>query len=191
MLQDRISKSLREHTAVLEETFLLQANELVEFSGRIVEVFNQGGRLLIFGSGSLGAIANLVANLFRHRLSFERPPLPALSLCHDITLATALAKEGQICAFFAQQIGLLAGEHDAVLALGDVAHNEAVMAGLAEARERGCVTAALLPDQKEPSGDGPHYLFRLNTDSVGRAAEAALFFGHLLCELVEESLFGS
>jgi D-sedoheptulose 7-phosphate isomerase len=190
MLQDRISKSLREHTAVLEETFLMQANELTDFAEQVVEIFNQGGRLLIFGSGSLGAIANLVANLFRHRLSMERPALPALSLCNDLSLATALSKEGRGSAFFGQQLQLVATERDAVLVLGDVAYNEAIMAGLSEAREHGCVTAALLPEQEDPPGDGPHYLFRLHTDSVGRAAEAALFFGHLLCELVEEALFG-
>jgi D-sedoheptulose 7-phosphate isomerase len=156
----------------------------------VVEIFNQGGRLLIFGSGSLGAIANLVANLFRHRLSMERPALPALSLCNDLTLATALAKENRGSAFFGQQLQLVATDRDAVLAFGDVAYNEAVLAGLSEARDRGCVTAALLPEGEEPTGDGPHYRFRLSTDSVGRTAEAALFFGHLLCELVEEALFG-
>ncbi|MGE4542755.1 MAG: SIS domain-containing protein [Pedobacter sp.] len=190
MLQDKISKSLRDHTAVLEETFLMQANELVTFASQVAEIFNRGGRLMVVGSGPLCSIANLVANLFRYRLNIERPALPALSLCQDMPLAASLAKDGRSGAFFAQQLQLIANEGDAVLALGDVSHNEAILDGLAEARERGCITAALLPEKEEINGDGPHFLFRLSTDSVGRAAETGLFFGHLLCELVEGELFG-
>jgi D-sedoheptulose 7-phosphate isomerase len=190
MLQDKISKSLREHTAVLEETFLMQANEMVTFAGQVAEVFNRGGRLLVLGSGSLGSIANLVANLFRYRLNIERPALPALSLCQDLPLATSLAREGRIGAYFSQQLQLIASEGDVVLAFGDVSHNEALLEGLAEARDRGCVTAALLPEKEAIHGDGPHYLFRLSTDAIGRAAETGLFLGHLLCELVEGELFG-
>lgn len=190
MLQDKISKSLRDHTAVLEETFLMQANELVSFAGQVVEIFNRGGRLLVIGSGPLFSIADLVATLFRHRLHIERPSLPVVSLCQDLPLAASLIKEGRSTAFFAQQLSLVANEGDAVLALGDVSHNEAILEGLAEARERGCMTAALLPEKENLPHDGPHFLFRLTTDSVGRAAETALFFGHLLCELVERELFG-
>jgi D-sedoheptulose 7-phosphate isomerase len=36
----------------------------------------------------------------------------------------------------------------------------------------------------------PALVFRINTDSTPRGLEAALFFGHLLVELVEGELFG-
>jgi D-sedoheptulose 7-phosphate isomerase len=168
MLQDKISKSLREHTAVLEETFLMQANELVTFSGQVAEIFNRGGRLMVLGSGPLCSIANLVANLFRHRLHIERPALPALSLCQDLPLAASLAKEGRSGAFFAQQLQLIATEGDAVLGLGDVSHNDAVLEGLAEARELGCITAALLPEKgRDPRRRPP---FPISADNRFRRA---------------------
>ncbi len=104
MLQDKITKTIRAHIAVLEKTFLGRRRRSRGSPKRMVEVFHQGGRLLVIGSGSLGALANHVANLFLHRLSLERPLLPALSLCHDVTLATALAREGRAQQFFARQV---------------------------------------------------------------------------------------
>jgi D-sedoheptulose 7-phosphate isomerase len=39
-------------------------------------------------------------------------------------------------------------------------------------------------------GEPPDFLFHLETDSLARALEASLLFGHLLVELVESELFG-
>lgn len=190
MLQDKITKSTRAHIAMLETTILEQAEEIAGFAQRLVEVFHQGGRLLVIGSGSLGAVANHVANLFLHRLSLERPLLPALSLCHDVTLATALARDGRAQEFFARQVRAAAAPQDLVLIFGDARRDEALEEALAAAHSQGCVSAVLLHGKGELLGDPPNFLFRLQTDSVPRALEGTLFFGHLLCELVEGELFG-
>jgi D-sedoheptulose 7-phosphate isomerase len=190
MGQDKIAKALQEHVTLLQEAFQRQANELAGFAKRVVDVFHQGGHLFVLGSGSLGAIANLVANLFLHRLSLERPSLPALSLCHDVTLATALARNRQERQFFAQQLKVMAGAGDVVLAFGDAYRDEALEEALDTARQIGCVTAALTQGKGEMAGEPPDFLFHLETDSTPRAVEGVLFFGHLLCELAEEELFG-
>lgn len=189
MLQERIAISLREHTHILEETFLGQAGHLASFAEQVVATFNQGGRLLIIGSGSLGAVADLMANLFLHRLSLERPPLPALSLSQNATFASSLARDKQENQVFARQLRIVAGEQDIVLALCDQSRDEALLEGLAEAAQLGCKTA-VLHGKEEFAGEQPDFLFQLATDSPPRTVEATIFFGHLLGELVEKALFG-
>lgn len=190
MLQEKIAESVKTHIAMLEESILKQGEDIPKLARRLVEAFHQGGRLLVVGSGSLGTVANHVANQFLYRLSLERPLLPALSLCHDVTLATALSRDGHPQEFFARQLRAMAAPEDLILALGDAHRDEALEEALAAARAQGCVTAVLLHGKGELLGDPPDFLFRLQTDSVPRALEGALFFGHLLCELVEGELFG-
>jgi D-sedoheptulose 7-phosphate isomerase len=189
-MQEQIAQSLREHNKALEETFLLQAKEMAGFAETVVEAFNQGGRLLIAGSGSLGAVADLVVNQFQYRLSMERPPLPALSLSQNIALATALAREGKESQFFSRQLRVIAGAQDILLLFWDLDRNEILEETLAAANQLECITAVVLQGKGELTGENPDYLFRLATDSFPRAVEATVFFGHLLCELVEKSLFG-
>ncbi len=189
MLQERVALSLREHTRVLEESFLIQAVDLVNFAERVVETFNQGGRLLIIGNGPLGAVADLMANLFLHRLSLDRPPLPALSLSQNATFAAALARDGRDNQFFSRQLRIASGPQDIVLALCDHIRDDTLLSGLAEAAQLGCMTAATHGKGEFP-GERPDFLFRLATDSPPRTVEATLFFAHLLGELVEKSLFG-
>ena len=188
MLSEKIGRAVQEQNALLT-TFPLQTEALAGFAGRIVDTFHQGGRLLVVGNGPLGAIATLIAGNFLHRLSLDRPPLPVLSLCQDITLATALERSGQARQFFSRQIRVIAQGSDIVLALADFHRDEALQEGLATARQAGCTTAVLRPGPEEPT-DAADFLFRLDTDSPPRALEGALFFGNLLCELIEGELFG-
>lgn len=189
MLQERVALSLREHTRILEETFLMQAGHLASFAERVVATFNQGGRLLIIGSGQLGAVSDLMANIFLHRLSLERPPLPALSLSQNATFASSLAQDGQDNQFFSRQLRVMAGEQDIVLALCDQSRNTPLLEGLAEAAQLGCTTAAT-HGKGEFAGEQPDFFFRIATDSPPRTVEATIFFAHLLGELVEKTLFG-
>jgi len=190
MGQERINRTVQEHRTLIDEIFSTQAEELAGFARKVVSVFHQGGRLFILGSGSLGAIADLTATLFLHRLSFERPLLPALSLGHDTVLATALARDGQGHELFARQLQAVATGQDMVMIFGGSRREEALEAALAMAGEIGCGTAAVLQGKGELLAEPPDFLFRLDTESVPRAVEAALLFGHLLVELVEAELFG-
>ena len=189
MPAERIARSVRE-LSELAEGFSGQSEEAAAFARRLVETFHQGGRLLLLGSGALGAVSDLVATRFLYRLSLERPLLPAFSLGHDATLASALGRDGQMNQFLARQLKGVAAGGDVVLAFNDGVRDEALLEALAAARQLDCLTALVAPDQEDAGGDPPDFLFRLKAGNPSRIAEGALFFGHLLCELVEGELFG-
>ena len=190
MSREKIAKTLREHTAVLEESFQSQAEELETFARKVVEAFHRGGKILVLGNGAMGAVASHVANLFLHRLALERPILPALCLCHDVTLATALAREGQERQFFSRQLRAVAAEGDILLAFGDAHRDPGLEEALSAGLQMGCITALLVSGKDNGTDQQVDCLFRLITDSPPRAVEGALLFGHLLGELVEGELFG-
>lgn len=190
MQQDKIAKSVKDLSTLLEEAFQQQPSKIADFARQVVDVFHRDGKLILVGNGPQGAVANLVADLFLHRLSLERPLLPAVSLCHDVTLATALARDGLSRQFFARQLQALAGEGDVVLAFAGPHRDESLEEALTAARSLGCPAALLQPGPGEPPGGPPDFLFRVATDAPSRALEASLFFGHLLVELVEGEIFG-
>lgn len=187
---EKISRAIQSHTAALEKSFLEPADQVATYADKLVAAFHQGGRLLVFGNGPLGAVAELTANLFVHRLWLDRPLLPALSLSANPTLTSALARDGQQREVFSRLLKATATPGDLILALCDTRRDEAIEEALGAARQIGCCTAALVPGSGEMTGDPPDFLFNLQTDSPARGTEAALFFGHLLCELVEGELFG-
>jgi D-sedoheptulose 7-phosphate isomerase len=190
MGEERIARGLREHAAVIDQAFAGQAAALADFARQVVEVFHRGGRLLLIGNGPLGAVADLTAGLFLHRLILERPALPAFSLSHDGALASALALDGRGREYFARQLRAVATSGDVLLAMGCSQRDEALEEALALARQLGCRTAAIIQGKAELLEESCDTLFRFETESTSRAVEGALLLCHLLVELVEGELFG-
>lgn len=188
--QERIARSLREHGAALQESFLAQTAEVEICAERVTAVFHGGGRLLLGASPSLAPVAELTAQLFLHRLNFERPSLPAICLGRDATLAAALARDGQSKLLLARQLRACGGEADFFLGFGDLKPDPALSEAFSAARDLGCATALVLPARVNFDGEQPDLAFRLETAAPARVAELALFFGLLLCDLVEAELFG-
>jgi D-sedoheptulose 7-phosphate isomerase len=189
MSTERVTRSVRE-LAKTAEALGRQSEELASFARRLVETFNQGGRLLLIAGGPLSGVADLAASRFLHRLSMERPLLPALSLCHDTTLAASLARDGQASQYFVRQLRTVTSGGDILLALSDGHRDEGLRDALATAHRLDCLTASLSPRSEEDYEEKPDFIFHLEAETPSRIAEGALFFSHLLCELVEAELFG-
>lgn len=188
--QDRIGRALREHSAALQESFMSQAAEVVACAERITAVFHGGGRLILAASPSLTPVAELTTQLFLHRLNLERPSLPALCLGRDATLAAALARDGQGKHLLARQLRACGGEADLFLGFGDLKPDPALTEAFMAAADLGCATALVLPARVNLEIEPPELIFRLETSAPARVAELSLFFGLLLCDLVEAELFG-
>ena len=189
MIHDKLVKAAEDQKSLLNEILITHAGAFELFAREVVQAFNSDGRLLLVGSGTLGAVANLVANLFTHRLSIDRPLLPAISLCQNPILATSLAIDNQGDQYFVRQLRTIARPGDVLLAFDDPHHDVAVREALLAARSFGCKVGKICLCTDDDSGD-PDFLFCFPQVPQARGIEAAVFFGSLLCELVEGELFG-
>lgn len=189
MLYDRLVKISEDHRQLFNELTVNHADALQELAQEVIRAFHGDGRLLLLGEGTLGAVTTLAENLFLHRLAVDRPALPALALCQNAALATALAGDGFADQYLLRQLRTMARPGDLVLAFDDVRHGASVREALAGASALGCRTARVLFGS-EQSGDDTDYLFCFPQLTPARGIEAAVLFCCLLCELVEADLFG-
>lgn len=189
MIYDKLAKTAEDQKRLLNEILVNHTQALQDFSQEVVKAFNGDGRLLIMANGTLGTVASLVANLFAHRLAHDRPMLPAIDLCQNTTLATSLIADNLSDQFFSRQIRAIARPGDIVLAFDDVRHDAAVREALQAARSLGCRSAKVMIGS-EHDGNDSDYLFCFPQIPPARGIEGAVFFGILLCELIESELFG-
>ena len=191
MSQDKIAEAVTRHQNLLQETMQRHGADLGQLSTRLVEVFQEGGRLVTLGNGPFGQVANLVAGFFMYRLGLERPLLPAISLSHDSLLASALANEDDADQYFARQLRALGADGDVVLAFAGGRREKAVEEALSLARQNECLTALVFRGKEEDLPDvRPDFLVRVEAETSADALEVGLFCGKTLCELVEAELFG-
>ena len=105
--------------------------------------FHQGGKLVVFGTGSESTDAQHVAVEFVHPVIVGKRALPAISLTADVATVTGLAASDGIDGIFAHQIGLLAEPADIALGIAADGSSASVLRGLEAAKRMGLLTIAL------------------------------------------------
>ena len=108
--------------------------------------FHQGGKLVVFGTGSASTDALHVAVEFVHPVIVGKRALPAISLTADIATVTGLAARDGMGSIFAHQIHYLAGPTDIALGICADGGDESVLRGLVSAHEMGMLTIGMVGD---------------------------------------------
>jgi D-sedoheptulose 7-phosphate isomerase len=187
-----ISTSLVQ-SIMAKEAFARESSEkIIELAGQIVETFNDGGKLLIFGNGGSAADAQHMAAEFVNRFLINRRPLPALALTTDTSVLTSIGNDFSFDLIFVKQIQALGKPEDMALGISTSGTSTNVVKGMATAREIGLKTAALTGGEGTVPEDLSHscdLILNVPSDSTPHIQETHLWVEHLLCEMVEKTIF--
>ncbi len=187
-----ISTSLVQ-SIMAKEAFARESSEkIIELAGQIVETFNDGGKLLIFGNGGSAADAQHLAAEFVNRFLINRRPLPALALTTDTSVLTSIGNDFSFDLIFVKQIQALGKPEDMALGISTSGTSANVVKAMATAREMGLKTAALTGGEGTVPEDLSHscdLILNVPSDSTPHIQETHLWVEHLLCEMVEKTIF--
>jgi D-sedoheptulose 7-phosphate isomerase len=148
--------------------------------------FHQGGKLVVFGTGTASTDAQHVAVEFVHPVIVGKRALPAISLTTDVATVTGIAERDGMDAIFSHQLRYLAAPGDIALGICATGHCGSVLAGLATARELGLLTIALAGREDGPAAGGPaaDHVLRADCGDPRIVKELHVTMYHLLWELV-------
>lgn len=170
------------------------ADDIVTVANWIIETFEDGGKLLIFGNGGSAADAQHMAAEFVNRFLINRRPLPALALTTDTSVLTSISNDFSFEQVFAKQVQALAKPEDLVLGISTSGTSANVVKAMETARDMGARTVALTGGTKNPGGEltrTSDLVLNVPSDSTPHIQEVHLWVEHLLCEMVEKKMFGS
>ncbi len=190
IIQSSLAESKRAKDAFAAES----SGKLIELADMITACFRSGGKLLIFGNGGSAADAQHMAAEFVNRFLINRAPLPAIALTTDTSILTAVGNDFSYEQIFVKQVQALGKPGDVVLGITTSGTSPNVVKALAVAKELGLKTAGLTGGLSiKPNGVVQYcdVLLNVPSPSTPRIQEAHLWIEHLLCEIVEKTLFGA
>lgn len=190
-MQDRLSNSCHKLSSMISELADKQGETLALIGHELAEIFTRGGQLILAGNGPLQAVAQQTATAFSHRLSFDRPPLPAFALGRDPIFTAALLADQQPQEILSREYRIHS-EREHMLLIFCTQQPSPQISHLIEQIEDTRSLVMVGPENNEilAKDRQASLSLRLPGDSPARLAELALICGHLLCELVEGELFG-
>jgi len=172
---------------VAEETTgaLLDAVELVAGALRT------GGKVMLCGNGGSAADAQHVAAEFTNRLrpGTERPALAALALTADTAFLTSHANDFGFATVFRRQVEALGRRGDVLVAISTTGRSENLLQAVAVCPARGIETIGLLGGDGGPLGAAVDLPVIVPCADGPLVQEVHASLGHLLCDLVEQTLF--
>jgi len=149
-----------------------------------------GGRIYLIGNGGSAADAIHWAGELMGRFTLDRPGIPAMALCTDPAVITALANDYDFSHVFARQLETLAGDDDIVFALSTSGNSHNIVAALKSVSRMGCLKVGFTGENGGAVGNLVDILFDVPSSNTARVQEVHGLLGHIICELIEERLFG-
>lgn len=185
--QQIILAHLDDHLATV--TALREMTPFVEdLAGRVLAALDAGGRVFFFGNGGSAADAQHLAAEFVVRFRQNRRALPGIALTTDTSILTAGGNDFGFESIYARQVEALARPGDVVIGISTSGDSANVVKGLEQAKEQGCLTVAFTASGGGACARIADMTFRAPSPTTARAQECHLLVGHILCDIIEESL---
>lgn len=183
------------HSIMAKEAFVKESlNEILLLTEWIREVFENGGKLLLFGNGGSAADAQHLAAEFVNRFLINRRPLPALALTTDSSVLTSIGNDFGFDLVFVKQIEALGKPEDLALGISTSGNSPNVVKAMQAARKIGMKTVALTGGTVRPGGDLAavcDLVLNVPSDATPHIQETHIWLEHTICEIVEKQMFGT
>ena len=159
-----------------------------------IEALLQEKKILTCGNGGGATVAQLFSTSLLHRFEHDRPALPSVALGADAATLSAITTSAASNELYAKQVRALGQAGDVLVGVAGGDNNGSIIQAIRAAHDRhmqviilsggacGDISSLLLPEDIElhvPSSRAP------------RIIEMQTMIVHCMCELIDQSLFGS
>lgn len=190
MLKDiktQLRTSLEVKQQLLNDDNFLQLIEAV--ANRCIQAFRTGNKVMLAGNGGSASDALHLAAEFVGRYEQDRSGIPALALSANASTVTAVANDYGYEAIFQRQVQALGREGDVFFGLSTSGRSPNVVAAVQECKRLGIVTVGMTGSSGGDMLELCDYCLRIPSDNTARIQESHITVGHIICSMVERTLF--
>jgi len=187
-MRDRIKDIFLESIRVKEQLLHNNIGEIIEIAGIVIDSLKKNGKLILFGNGGSASDSQHIAAELIGRFKKDRNALAAIALTTNTSILTSLANDYGYDIIFAKQIEALGQKNDVVMAISTSGKAKNVIAGVKQAKKMGLKTIALTGGDGAELAKLADVTLLVPSNITARIQEAHITIGHIICELIEQTL---
>ncbi|AGR70820.1 D-sedoheptulose 7-phosphate isomerase [Burkholderia pseudomallei] len=187
-ITNSIAEAQRVMAAMLADERLLATVQKV--ADACIASIAQGGKVLLAGNGGSAADAQHIAGEFVSRFAFDRPGLPAVALTTDTSILTAIGNDYGYEKLFSRQVQALGNEGDVLIGYSTSGKSPNILAAFREAKAKGMTCVGFTGNRGGEMRELCDLLLEVPSADTPKIQEGHLVLGHIVCGLVEHSIFG-
>ncbi len=190
-MQDFIQQQIDEAHRILgvmsEDAALKQALEAA--AQAVIASLRADCKVLFAGNGGSAADAQHMAGEFVSRFMFDRPGLAAVALTTDTSILTAIGNDYGYEKLFERQVQALGRKGDVLVVYSTSGKSPNILRALEAARAKGLVTIGFTGNRGGPMHELCNHVLATPSADTPKIQEGHLVMGHILCGLVERTMF--
>jgi D-sedoheptulose 7-phosphate isomerase len=187
-IAERINASIAVKQQLLTDEKII--NTVATCVDIIVTAFNNGNKVLFCGNGGSAADAQHLAAEFSGRFYIDRDALPAEALHCNTSYLTAVANDYSFDLIYARLIKGLGKKGDVLVGLSTSGNSANIVNAFETAKKKEMITVGFTGFTGGAMKEISDYLLNVPSTDTPRIQESHILLGHIICELVEEKLFG-
>jgi len=187
-----INTALLDGIALRQQCLQTLNEPLIGAAQLIVDCLQQGGKVLACGNGGSAADAQHFAAELVNRFEMNRRGLAAVALTHDASVITSIANDFSFEQVFSRQVEALGRPGDVLLAISTSGNSANIVEAAKAAETVGMHTLAVTGKDGGKLGQLSSLRAHLNINhpSTPRIQEMHITCLHILCSLVDDTMFG-
>ncbi|MEY2828220.1 MAG: hypothetical protein RIQ33_78 [Bacteroidota bacterium] len=187
-IENLIQASIDVKHKMLAEPFILTTIENIV--DEIIESLNQGGKILFCGNGGSAADAQHIAAELSGRFYTDRKPLYAEALHVNSSYITAVANDYSYDVVYSRMIEGCGKKGDVLIGISTSGNSKNVIEALKKANEKQMITISMTGVSGGKMKELSKYILNVPSNDTPRIQESHILLGHIICQLVEEKMFG-
>lgn len=187
-IKDILKESISIKDKILEDKKTLETIEEIVY--KVEYVYRSGNKVLLCGNGGSAADAQHIASELTGKFYKDRGPLSAIALHTDPSYITAISNDYEYDLIYERLVGAYGKEGDILICLSTSGNSKNVIKAARVARDNGLTTIGLTGSTGGQLQGWCDIGIKVPSDDTARIQESHILIGHIICELVEEGMFG-
>lgn len=183
---EEISASIEVKKIVQEDKAILE--KILKLANECVASLNSGGRIIFCGNGGSFADAQHLSAEFTSRFLFDRPGLPSLALGTNSSAMTAIGNDYGYENVFSREIESIACSNDVIIAITTSGNSLNILKAL-EVTKKKNIKTVVFTGAGRGKLDADVETINIPSTDTARIQECHIMIGHIICGLVEASIF--
>jgi D-sedoheptulose 7-phosphate isomerase len=189
-----VKKTFQETQAVIQSVIEQCPDVIAQASDVLIRCLLNNQKILVCGNGGSACDALHFSGELLNRYEMDRPNLPAIALCADVSTLTSIANDFHFNEVYSRQIRALGQQGDVLLVITTSGNSANVLQAVEAAHERGMNVIALTGREGGEMASLLHSQdveIRVPSRKTARIQEIHGIVLHCLCDLIDQSLFNN
>ena len=189
LITNRINEAINLEQLILNNSALI--DRIQKASEIIISAYQSENKTLFCGNGGSAADAQHLAAELSGKFYLDRPPIHA-EACHvNSSFMTAVSNDYGYDKAYARYIQAVGKKGDVLVAISTSGNSENILNALQQARQLGLSCIVLSGATGGKMAEFANVLINVPSNDTPRIQEIHILVGHIICELVETTLFGN